>query len=266
MLSKALRLAALGLVFSAATAEAVPAAEAPSDSGWVGDDSEGRLNVTIPLWLPFLSLDGSLIADTDDGTDTERLETESNVAWVVIGGLEAGYKQVAARLDAFGIGFKDQKVRRNGELSEAQVESSGFVGRGILMYEFGPWTLNKPENQAAVSPVAGARYNRVAIETGDRAELGGTYDWIDPLVGVRSEFRFGDVRLGAHVDFGGFSVGSDLALWAALSAEYMFTSWFAGWVGWQHYQVFFRESSANEVQTLQLQLTGPSAGVSFYIF
>jgi len=241
-----------------------PGRAAAADEGWAGDDSPLRLDAVVPLWLPFLALETTIESDSTLG---ENLETETEVAWVVIGSLEVGYDALAVRADAFGIGFEDTLLRQNGEDTDIMVESSGFVARGIAMYEFGPWRLrpNKPKWQFAVSPLAGARYNRIGIGTGERTEIEGDYDWTDPLVGARMEMRLGDWRFGTHMDVGGFGVGSEFAFWAAATVDYMITDWFSVWGGWQHYQVFFKNTTETQEDTLELFLTGPSAGVSFHI-
>ncbi|HEU5073921.1 MAG TPA: hypothetical protein VFU02_07105 [Polyangiaceae bacterium] len=240
------------------------AGNAAAAEGWEGDDSPLRLEAVVPLWLPFLGLETTIESDSTVG---ENIKTETEVAWIVIGSLELGYKALAARADAFGIGFEDTVLRRDGMETEVMVESSGFVARGILMYEFGPWRIrrNKPAWQFSVSPLAGARYNRIGLGTGERTEIEGDYSWTDPVVGTRMDMRLDDWRFGTHLDIGGFGVSSDLAFWAAATVDYMITSWFSVWLGWQHYQVYFEEASEEQVDTLELFLTGPSAGVSFHI-
>lgn len=242
----------------------LPAGTAAAAEGWEGDESPLRLDVVVPLWLPFLGLETTIESDSTLG---ENIETETEVAWIVIGSLEVGYKALAVRADAFGIGFEDTVLRRDGEDTDVMVESSGFVARGILMYEFGPWRFrqNEPKWQFSVSPLAGARYNRIGLGTGERTEIEGDYSWTDPLVGARTDLRLGDWRFGTHLDVGGFGVSSDVAFWAAATVDYMITSWFSVWLGWQHYQVYFEHESEAEVETLELFLTGPSAGVSFHI-
>jgi len=236
---------------------------AAAEEGWAGDDSPLRLDAVVPLWLPFLGIETTIESDSTLG---ENIETETEVAWVVIGSLELGYDSWAVRADAFGIGFEDTVLRREGEETDIMVATSGFVMRGIAMYEFGPWRIrNKPKWQFAVSPVAGARYNRIGLATGERTEIEGDYDWIDPLVGARMELRLGDWRFGTHMDAGGFGVGSQMALWASATADYMITDWFSVWMGWQHYMVFFKHETEVQEDTLEMFLTGPSAGVSFHI-
>lgn len=251
-----------GLLLPIDNAHATEDPRVDSYEGWAGDDSPLRLDFVVPLWLPYLALDTTI-----ESTSTLEVETATEVSWVVIGTLEAGYRSLAARVDAFGIGFEDTVLRENGDETDIVVESSGFVGRGIVMYEFGPWRLkpNKPRWQFAVSPLAGARYNRVSLGTGERTDVEGAYDWVDALVGTRLELRLGDWRMGTHIDVGGFGITSEFAFWAAVNVEYMITSWFSTWLGWQHYQVLFENTINGEEQSLQLLLTGPSAGVTFHI-
>ncbi|HEY3497475.1 MAG TPA: hypothetical protein VGK73_22415, partial [Polyangiaceae bacterium] len=229
------------------------------------DELDFRLRFVLPMWLPLLAMDSS--AETEGG-GSDVVETQAEVKWVIMGRLEAGYHPIIARADVFGIGLGEQFVRRNGELTDASVEASGVIGRAILMYEFGPWRLRKhsPRHRFLFAPLAGGRYNRVALEASEQTELSGAYDWIDLLVGLRTEFLLGNWRLGTHVDVGGFGVSSELAFWASANVEYMIASWFSIWIGWQHYQVLFEKSSDRGEHKLELFLTGPSAGIGFHVF
>ena len=97
-------------------------------------------------------------------------------------------------------------------------------------------------------------------------EWAGRYQWVDPLVGARTELTLDDFRIGTNVDFGGFGVSSDIAFWASATLEYLVTDWFSLWGGWQHYQVLFDEETSQGEHRLRLYLTGPSAGVSLNLF
>jgi hypothetical protein len=256
-------------MLGALSAEAAPAAPsappvAPEERR-EEEESPVRLRFVLPLWLPLLDMQSSA---TSEGTETEIVETESEVTWVLTGMLEAGYRPIVVRIDLFGIGFGDQILRENGEPTDIVIESSGFVGRAVLMYELGPWRFsrNDARKRFLLAPLAGARYNRLAFETGEQTEISGVYDWVDPLVGARTEFFLGDWRIGTHIDVGGFGVSSELAFWAAVNIEYMITSWFSLWIGWQHYQVLFKAESNQGEERLELFLTGPSAGLGLHVF
>jgi hypothetical protein len=222
-----------------------------------------RLRFMIPMWLPLLAMESSV---SSQGSQTDALEVDSEVSWVVMGVLEAGYRPVFARVDVFGVGFGDQVVTKNGEATRLAFDSSGFIGRGIVLVELGPWRLGRSrKNRFSVAPLAGARYNNVSLETGAPADYSGHYAWTDPIAGARTDFALGDFRLGTHVDFGGFGISSDVAFWASLSVEYMVTDWFSIWLGWQHYQVLFETTTARGDDRLRLYLTGPSAGLGLHI-
>jgi hypothetical protein len=229
------------------------------------NESRFRLRLVAPLWLPLLSAQSSA---TSADLETENLDLESEVNWIVIGVLETGYRPLIARVDVFGIGFGDQVVRRNGESTELAFDSSGFVGRAVLMYEIGPWKFGRHDRRRefTLAPLAGARYNRIGLETGEPTNWSGRYQWVDPVVGARTELTLGDFRLGTHVDFGGFGVSSDIAFWASATVEYLVTDWFSIWLGWQHYQVLFDDVTEQGEHRIRLYLTGPSAGVSLNLF
>lgn len=228
------------------------------------DESRVRLKFVLPLWLPLLALNSSA---TVEGSQTEVVEAETEVSWIVIGMLDVGYRPFVARVDVFGVGFGETLSLKGGGERQIAFDGSGFVGRAILMYELGPWALNRTRtNRFLVAPLAGARYNQVKFEAAEASDLNGRYRWVDPVVGVRTEFTLGDFRLGTHIDFGGFGASSDLAFWGALTAEYFITNWFSIWLGWQHYQVHFEETSDRGEEQLGLYLTGPSAGFGLSVF
>ena len=198
---------------------------------------------------------------------TILVQTQSQVEWVAMGMLELGYRPIIARGDVFGIGFDGKLLRENGEATNASVQSSALMARGMLMYEFGPYRLSQrhADRRFSFSPLAGVRYNRVAMEATEPTPLAGHYAWLDPLVGVRDEFVLGRWQLGMHTDVGGFTVGSDLAFWASATVEYMIVRWFSVWIGWQHYQVLFQRKAEHGPTSLELVLTGPSAGFGFHV-
>lgn len=263
----------LGLGAAVAAAKVARAAEpsAAQEAGAQSDeadakDSRFRLRAVVPLWLPLLAMDSSA-SSLDLETET-TLEVESEVSWILFGVLEAGYRPLIARVDVFGVGFGDQVVTKNGKPTDVAFDSSGFVGRAVLMYELGPWKLGRRDRRQefVLAPLAGARYNRLGFETGDPADWTGKYHWVDPLVGARTELVLSQWRFGTHVDFGGFGVSSELAFWASATVEYLVTDWFSIWLGWQHYQVLFQEQTSRGEHRLRLYLTGPSAGISLNFF
>jgi len=228
------------------------------------EESPLRLRLMIPMWLPLLAMESSVSAN---GAQTDELEIDSEVSWVVMGMLETGYRPVFARIDVFGVGFGDQVVTQNGEPTRLDFDSSGLIARGIVMLELGPWRLGRSRaHRFSLAPLAGARYNDVSFDAGEPSNLSTDYAWIDPIVGARTEFLLGDFRLGTHVDFGGFGISSDVAFWASASVEYMIVRWFSIWLGWQHYQVLFESSSETRDERLRLYLTGPSAGLGLHLF
>jgi len=230
----------------------------------VEEESRLRLKFVLPLWLPLLALDSSA---TVEGSQTDVVEAETEVSWIVIGMLDVGYRPIVARIDVFGVGFGETLRLKSDESRQIAFDGSGFVGRAILMWELGPWALNSTRtHRFLVAPLAGARYNQVKLEAGEPTNAAGRFRWVDPVVGVRTELALGDFRLGTHLDFGGFGVSSDLAFWGALTGEYFITSWFSIWLGWQHYQVHFEETSVHGEHQLGLYLSGPSAGFGLNAF
>lgn len=269
----ALRSALLRLVLAASVAlglcTSAPASAEPStsQSGAAPDEpaSRMRLRFVLPLWLPLLTFEGST---QSKGTLSDVVQTETAVRWVAMGMLELGYRPIIARGDVFGIGFGDKLLRRDGQPSDSTVNSSALMTRGFLMYEFGPYRLSQrhADRRFSWGPIAGVRYNRIAVDAAEHSDFAAQYAWLDPIVGFRDEFVLGRWRLGMHTDVGGFNVSSDLAFWASASVEFMIAKWFSVWIGWQHYQVLFQRSTSTGATSLEFVLTGPSAGFGFHVF
>jgi hypothetical protein len=266
MIPRVLRAFALGLLLLGMTREASasdgdrPVEPEPSTT----EDDHLRLRLMIPMWLPLLAMDSSITSENDE---SDSVEIDSEVSWVVMGMLEAGSRPIFARVDVFGIGFGNQSVSKNGEPARIAFDSSGFIGRAVAMVELGPWQLGSARrNRFAVAPLAGARYNDVSLDLGEPANVDGSYVWVDPIVGARTELELGAFRFGTHLDFGGFGVSSDVAFWASATVEYLIAEWFSIWIGWQHYQVLFEQSSEGRDDRLRLYLTGPSAGLGLHLF
>lgn len=260
---------ALGACFvlgalSTARARAESSASVPSASE-TESQTRIRLRFVLPVWLPFLTFDGST---RSRGSLSDLVQTDTEVRWVATGMLELGYRPIIARGDVFGIGFGDQLLRRNGEPTDTGIHSSALMTRGFLMYELGPYRLSRRHADRTFSwgPLLGVRYNRVGIDATENTNFSGHYAWVDPLAGVREEFMLGRWRLGMHTDVGGFNLASDLAFWASATVEFMIVKWFSVWVGWQHYQVLFQRSESHGPTSLEFVLTGPSAGFGIHVF
>ena len=262
-LRRALPTVALGLVL-ARPAGAEPVSGGKGTDPGAESERRFRLRFIVPAWLPLFDLESSLEAK---GSTSHVIETKSEVRWVAIGMVEAGYRPLVVRADVFGIGFGDQVLTKDGAPTSLTLESSGVIARGLVMYELGPWRLSHKRPRSMVfAPLVGGRYNRIGLDVQRHQELSTHYEWADPIVGVRNEFLLGDWRIGMHADVGGFSVSSDLAFWAALNVEYILTRWLSLWIGWQHYQVMFQRSANGGEQSLNFVLSGPSAGIGIHVF
>lgn len=260
---RALPLLALGVGLTRPVAAAPEGGAKASDPG-AQSEPRFRLRFIVPAWLPLFDLESSLEAK---GSTSHVIETKSEVRWVAIGMLEAGYRPLIVRGDVFGVGFGDQVLTQNGDPTALTLESSGLIARGFVMWEFGPWRLShKHGRRMVLAPLAGVRYNRYGLDVQRHEELSTHFEWTDPIVGVRNEFILGDWRIGMHTDVGGFTLSSDLAFWAALNVEYMLTRWLSLWIGWQHYQVMFQREDEGRQQSLNFVLSGPSAGIGIHVF
>ena len=90
-----------------------------------------------------------------------------------------------------------------------------------LMYRLGEWAMNDSTDDPGAKHLtldsyAGARSTRVSIEIDPEArEVDRDRDWIDPIVGLKSEIPVGDHwQLSVWGDVGGFGAASELT-WSA---------------------------------------------------
>jgi hypothetical protein len=237
------------------SAPATPASEAPDV--W-------RLRFVLPVWLPFSKAESRTDVPLPAG-GPPALETRTSVEWFLLGVLEAGYRPISARFDVFGAGFHDRLEHQNGTTTNVAVDSSGVIARGLVGYEFGPFRRGAGR-WYSMTPLIGVRYNQLGFSVPDHSALAGDYRWVDPLVGARADFTLQKWRVMTELDFGGFGAGSDFALWAQVSGEYMLASWCALWAGWQHYEVLLEQPVKRPDRRMLLYLTGPAVGFSFHIF
>jgi len=156
-------------------------------------------------------------------------------------------------------------VHENGTTTDAAYDSSGILVRGLLGYEFGPFRRG-PRSWYSITPLVGARYTQLGFSVPERPSLAGDYRWVDPLIGARADFTLDRVRVMTELDFGGFGVGSDFALWAQVSGEYMLARWCGLWGGWQHFEVLLDQPAQYPHRRMLLYLTGPAVGFAFHVF
>jgi hypothetical protein len=267
---------------------AVMAAEVgtASDPG-TGGDHKWAFEAAMPMW--FFGQTGSVTArgrtaDVDvsikDGLD---LMTGGN-AWFGAGYFEARYACFGFYVDAFG-GYAEDGVSETVTGARGRVSASVDAKANLHMafvdfaanYRLGQWSLPNRQKLMTLDALVGGRFYFVdarlrasldvrgpRINVARQAAADETFDWADPLLGVRCEVPLLDaVSFEFRGDIGGFGVGSDLA-WGILSWFRYWPSWRPGgtdpWLG-VGYRVLDFDREASSQASVDLQVRGPQVGV-----
>jgi hypothetical protein len=142
-------------------------------------------------------------------------------------------------------------------------------------YRLGRWSLPKRRRPLTLGVYAGTRYmhfgNETSVSVGvvqgvqKAAEVTETFNWADPMIGIRWSLPMLDsTTLDFRGDIGGFGASSDL-IWGLVGAVRY-------WLRWTPYSlrpylsagyrvvVFDRSSSGDQID---LQIRGPTAGMGF---
>ena len=115
----------------------------------------------------------------------------------------------------------------------------------------------------------GARYVDLDADLALRGPLGlrasAGESWVDPVVGLRFEAPVGGkwTVLG-RLDAGGFGVGSDFSLQAALHAAYRLGDSASLTLGWRYLDIDYEDGEGRDRFKYDVVTTGPQVGVAFH--
>lgn len=236
-----MRTSSRGLALGAVLlASAVCLAAAPDDGS--ASSSETRkpwaLEIAMPLWIPgnYGTLkvhDRTSKIDVSPGDMIDLLT--SGHAFAGAGYFDFRYDRVFAYVDAVG-GYADESVSesvpikrfpRLGRLSiDANAKLKQVLSDFGVGYRLGAWTLGNRKRPFTLDVFGGARYywfltrvrasasipklSRLGVHRA--ADVSQSFDWADPLIGVRWEVPVLDcVSATFRGDIGGFGAGSDLS-------------------------------------------------------
>jgi hypothetical protein len=223
--------------------------------------SEGwRVSLTPYLWLPGPSGDlGSRSSDTTiDFPDA-------------LGHLTGAFLfKGEVQYDRFGV-YGDavfMKITRDREFdfnrlptvkTETEISATGATLAGFYRVH--------DTARRSVDLIAGGRYNRVKVDVAAQASGPGvsrqaSRSWMDPIVGVRGNQKFGEhSSITGYADYGGFGVNST-SVWQVYGTyNYQWTSHLVGSVGYRYYAVDLDKDDFS----YDVGLSGPLIGLT-YIF
>jgi hypothetical protein len=264
------RLVALGLVAlttSAARAETEkvdPRTRHGADCQLCFEGASG-VELAVPVWLPLVGVEGH---KTEADGSTQDIAVDRELEFAIVAQLSTRFGLVGFGLSANGVSLGSQVVRAGTGEVLGEVDLDAYFGRATLNWHTPPFHLGlgKRPPLLAIWPYQGARYALFSGSgsTPDRSlVLEGKNSWGEPLFGI--EFLL-DMRRGwlfkVGGDVGGFSVGSEISVWATAEAQYAVTNWLNFHIGWLFYSTRF-DVEGSEVE---LTLQGPGAGFGLPLF
>lgn len=280
----ALKRCAAVLVFSLWGAQGAYAADAPpsrsEDAGAGARNSGWTMQITPYLW------GAGLKGDVSPFERAPTLSVEKSFSDVLSDLHLGGFVNIWGRRDRFifsgDLMYVDTRDNHaNGPLPAFQIPGLGVpippgasVDAKVDTKQFmatlqgGYRVVETP--QFTLDTLAGARFwsisNDVSVTAshpaiGTRsASHGESFDWVDPVIGVRAFRIFTDrLSLQAQADVGGFGVGSDLT-WSALATlNYTFTDHLSASAGYKVLSVDYDRSG----HIYDTRLSGPVLGMTY---
>ena len=153
------------------------------------------------------------------------------------------------------------------------VEFEQTIIGGYVGYRFLERITNDLIKRINVDFLAGVRYNNLSGKLGIGATLIGiplsaqrnqTVDWVDPVVGLRTQLYFSDnVRLMVWGDYGGFGAGAD-STWQTMGIlGYTFQNGIDLFAGYRAYAFDYEEGSGASRAAFDLLYQGPVLGIGY---
>jgi hypothetical protein len=264
------RLVCLGLVIS--TAEAVraetttvdPRTKHGADCQLCFEGASG-VELAVPVWLPLVGVEGH--KTLADGS-TQGVEIDRELEFAIVAELSMRFGLVGVGLSANGVSLGSQVIEADTGETLGTVDLDAYFGRVTLDWYTPPYRLGlgKRPPLLAIWPYMGARYalfSGSGSSTDQTLMLDGKQSWGEPLFGIQFllDLRRGWL-FGVGGDVGGFSVGSEIAVWVNAEVQYALTNWLNFHFGWVFYSTRYETNGGDVVLTLQ----GPGAGFGIPLF
>jgi len=223
------------------------------------------LEIAVPLWLPIVGLKGE--GTQDDGT-TQHITLDPQLEFAIVAELRWRVGPVGVSLSANGVSLGTQVVRSSTNSELGTVDLDAYFGRATFNWYTPPYRFTARARTAliAIWPYMGVRYALIAgngSSPDGKLLFDGKTKWWEPLYGMEVLL---DLRRGwlfrVKGDLGGFSVGSNISVWAGVEAQYAVLDWLNFHVGWTVYYADFPLQGHDATLLLQ----GPGAGFGLPLF
>jgi len=221
----------------------------------------------VPLWIPLVGLEGETL-EPDGEAPTQQVTLHPEIEFAIVGEVRTRVGPVGIGVSANGVSLGTQLVESASGEALGEVDLAAYFGRVTLDWYTPPYRLGlgKRPPLLAIWPYMGARYALFSGSGTDAAQnlmFDGKWSWAEPLFGMGFlvDLRRGWLFLVAG-DAGGFSVGSEISIWATAKAQYALTDWLNVNIGW----VFYTTRFETDLYEAQLTLQGPGIGIGLPLF
>ena len=213
-----------------------------------------------PLYLWMVDMEGNMVAkgkdtrvDVDFGTLFDNLEAIFTVHFEAWRKNQIGF--------VFDYSYIDIGSSGSAGPVSLKIDFASTMVEGLAMYRF-------TNNQHNFDILGGVRYSKlepdITLVTPPLGTFSLTQDWVDPIVGVRYIYDFGNKwKFSVRGDIGGFGVGCEFT-WNA-SALFYYQPWknvgFLG--GYRVLDQDYEDGSGDDKFVYDMRLAGPVLAVNF---
>ena len=237
----------------------------PCKRGW-------EFHLAIPIWIPGVTgsmAEGGVEIEADPDTDAilnEMFDTSDDLKFGFLGAVVARKNRWTIALDGFGVRLGSGVNFRLTDDTVVDGTIFALIARATVRYEVLRRPVRLPRcgrGCLSLDAFAGARFYRAGFDMNlpEGVKLKAEENWLDPIVGVVATAdlsRKWSIQLEG--DVGGFGVGSDIAWWIILAAEWRFARRWTLLFGYGIADVTY-----GDVQDFawNLTLNGPILGIKF---
>lgn len=263
--------AMLAVIANAASAQTITL-EDESDTDW-------RYALTAYAFLPARTKGTSIVADAEVDLDLDFSEVLDILDFTLAGRGEAWRGDWGIIADFYTV-----KLGPGGTL---QAPGGGSLDVGVDVdqkwasilgaYRFSQGTYGPRDMKFAWDASAGLRWNRIKQEinadanidigpgAGTQTTLGGTEDWLEPMVGIRGVYEVAqDWAVIGRAEFGGFGVeGDNLQYTLMIAADWQVSDLVSLSFGYQYYSIDFETERADGTFAYDITQHGPYLGLNF---
>lgn len=259
------RLAAIGLLLSVSLmipsqlrAQAINSAE-PLDGTW-------QHSITGYLFLPFSTKGTSVIDGTAAQIDLDLGEVLDLLQGAASARYEGWRGDFGVIAEGYYVSIGDDTTLPTLTNIDVNTEQFFFTLQGAYRFAHGQ---TQSGHRYAWDVAAGLKYNsltqEIDITGGPNVSLGGTEDWVEPIVSLRYAADISDDwQFGARVDLSGFGVGGDDLQYLVL-AGFQWNKWERTSLrfGYQFYGIDFSTTRPGGVFAYDIDQNGPYLSLSY---